>query len=567
MHGVPPSGVIAAIVDRTATDPLSTRHRDYRPWSVLDFRILGPLEVVDGATTIALGGPKQRATLAILLLSANRLVSVEQLAEDLYAGAPPVTAVTQVQRQISELRKALGPEAGIETRAPGYVIRFAPERLDLHRFEQLAEQAADALAGGDAEAAADGLRRALALWRGAPLADLAYESFAQSTIARLEEIRLAALELRIDADLALGRHATLVPELESLVWDHPVRERLHGQLMLALYRSGRQPEALAAYRKARAALVDAFGIEPSRALQVLERAILAQDPSLDVAKKPSARAGAAEEERTALLLPSRLDRVGALLSVGERLARLPRRELLIARLVADGGELEETVGALNAYRSTLDVPLRTAAFTSADPTRDAVRLATEHDVELVLLDAPAELDGAVLPPELAAMLAHSPADVAVVTGDAVDWGRGSGVYVPFGGVEHDWAALELAAQLAHPAEAPLRLLGTSADPSRGRRDASRLLADASLTLQRVTGVDVEPVLAEPHADALLDAVGAATVVVTGISARWRAEGIGAAPRALVGRSPAPVLLVHRGPRPGVLAPRASRTRFSWSVES
>ena len=193
---------------------------------MLDFRILGPLEVVGGEGSIRLGGPKQRATLAILLLDAN-----------------PVTAVTQVQRQISDLRKVL-PEPVIETRSPGYVIHVSPEQLDLNRFERRAEEATQLLARGEAQRAADLLVDALALWRGPPLADLAYESFAQAAIERLEEIRLAALEQRIEADLALGRHRELVGELEQLTSEQPTRERFRAQLMFALYRSGRQPEAL-----------------------------------------------------------------------------------------------------------------------------------------------------------------------------------------------------------------------------------------------------------------------------------------------------------------------------------
>jgi DNA-binding SARP family transcriptional activator len=534
---------------------------------MLEFRILGPLEVVDGARPVALGGLKQRATLAILLLNANRVVSVERLAEDLYSGAPPVTAVTQVQRQISELRKALGPAAGIETRAPGYVIHVAAEQLDLNRFERLAEQAADALARGEAQRASDLLREALAFWRGAPLADLAYEGFAQSTIARLDEIRMAALELRVEADLMIGRHGSLVAELESLVWDHPLRERLRAQQMLAFYRSGRQPEALEAYRKLRAALVDEFGIEPGSAIQELERAILAHDPSLDL--QPPADIPvrtAVEPERSVLVLPSAFDRLASLLSVAERLARRPGRELLVARLLADDVGLQDANAELAACRATLDVPMRTAVFTTADPSRDAVRLATAHDVELMLLDAPSDIEQPTLPRSLAAVLTHSPADVGVLAGAAVDWRQGAGIYVPFGGAEHDWAALEVAAQLAAVTEIHLRLVGTKAEPSRGRRDASRLLADASLSVQRVVGVDVEPLLAEATEDALLAAVSEATIVVAGISPRWRDDGIGAARRGLVSRSKRPVLLVHRGARPGVLAPRGSQTRFSWSVE-
>jgi DNA-binding SARP family transcriptional activator len=173
---------------------------------VLEFRVLGPLEVVGDDGPIQLGGPKQRATLAILLLNANRVVSVERLADDLYAGEAPVTAVNQVQRQISALRKALGSSSAIETRSPGYVIRLAPDQLDLGRFERLTGDGRAALVDGEMERAVELLRQALDLWRGAPLADVAHESFAFGAIERLEEIQLVALEQRIEAELALGRH-------------------------------------------------------------------------------------------------------------------------------------------------------------------------------------------------------------------------------------------------------------------------------------------------------------------------------------------------------------------------
>ena len=199
-------------------------------------------------------------------------------------------------------------------------------------------------------------------------------------------------------------------------------------------------------------------------------------------------------------------------------------------------------------------------FTSLEPARDVVRLATNYDVELVLLDAN-EITG-----DLAAIAERSPADLAVLTGPAIDSRHGSGVFVPFGGGDNDWAALELGAWLASAARTPLCLVGTTADPRRGRRDASRLLADASLATQRVVGVTGEPLLADPTADALLAAVRPATVVVTGFPTRWRAEGLGELRTALVADGRLPVLLVHRGTRPGGLAPRESRTRFSWSLE-
>ena len=530
---------------------------------MLEFRILGPLEVVDHRRPVRLGGPRQRATLAILLLNANRVVPIEKLADSLYAGAPPVTAVTQVQRQISELRKELGSASTIETRSPGYVIRLADDQLDLTQFERRAEAAGRALRRGDPADAAALLREALELWRGTPLADLAYEPFAETTIERLEEIRLAALEQRIEAELRLGRHAELVAELEQLVAEHPLREILRAQLMLALYRSGRQAEALEVYRRTRHALAEEFGIEPMPAMRDLERAILTQDPKLELKASDSARI----DSPAILVAPSSDDRLEDLLAIAEPLARLPARELVVARLLADANDLPRSIAALSRRRSSLDVPARTAAFTTLEPAQDLVRLATSYDVALVLLDAPADLEATPLPDRLTAVLGGSPADVAVLAGPPAGVGQGGGVFVPFGGAENDWAALELAAWLCSSSGAVLRLVGTQADPRHERRDASRLLADASLAVQRVIGIETEPLLVEPAEEALVAAVEPGDLVVVGISSRWKSEGIGAVRRALVRDARPPVLLVHRGPRPGGLAPRESRTRFSWSIEA
>jgi YVTN family beta-propeller protein len=254
---------------------------------MMDFRILGSLEVVDGGRQAALGGTKQRAVLAILLLHRREVVSVDRLVDELWGETPPDTATKTVQVYISRLRKAVG-EGVLLTRGGGYMIEIDDEQLDAGRFERFAREGRVALARGDAGAARDLLRQALDLWRGPPLADFAYEPFAQSEIARLEELRLAVLEDRIEADLRLGQHAALVPELERLVREHPARERLREQLIIALYRSGRQTDALASYRDARRALVEELGLEPSRDLQALERAILTQDPELDAPVRPRA---------------------------------------------------------------------------------------------------------------------------------------------------------------------------------------------------------------------------------------------------------------------------------------
>lgn len=250
----------------------------------LQFRILGPLEASRGGTIIDLGPRKQRAVLAILLLNANRVVPTERLIDELWGDRPPETARSALQVYVAGLRKALGGEGiALRTSAPGYVLSVEPGALDVDRFTALR---AEAQTAGDAESRSALLREALELWRDTPLADLSAEPFAATAVARLEEQRLEALEQRIDADLALGRHASLVAELEALVAEQPYRERLRAQLMLALYRSGRQAEALRAYRTARRTLGDDLGLEPSPELRELEAAILRQDAQLSLAGSP-----------------------------------------------------------------------------------------------------------------------------------------------------------------------------------------------------------------------------------------------------------------------------------------
>ena len=245
----------------------------------MQFRILGPLEVLERDVAQPLGGAKQRAVLAILILHRGELVSGERLADELWGERPPATAAKTLQGYISRLRKTLGEEV-LRTRGRGYVLTLPSEQLDLDQFERLVGEGRDALSVGDPATAAERLRGALDLWRGSPLADFTYEPFAQAEIARLDEERLASLEDRIEADLALGRHGQLVAELERLVREHPVRERLRGQLMLALYRAGRQADALECYRLGRRAMLDELGLEPGRALQDLEAAILRHDAAL-----------------------------------------------------------------------------------------------------------------------------------------------------------------------------------------------------------------------------------------------------------------------------------------------
>ena len=294
------------------------------PGETMEFRILGPLEVCEHGRLLEVGAGKQRALLALLLLRAGEVVSTDRLIDALWEERAPASALNSVHIYVSQLRKALG-NGSLQTRGHGYLLALGPEQLDLARFEHLLGEGRELLAGGEAERAAETLRAALALWRGPPLSDFESEPFAHSEIARLEELHVAALEERIEADLALGRHADLVAELEAHISAHPLRERLRAQLMVALYRSGRQAEALEAYQQARRILADELGLQPGRTLQELEGAILRQDAQLDPPARAAAplgrarrRSGALIAVGAALLLSAALAVAGIELSGGDR---------------------------------------------------------------------------------------------------------------------------------------------------------------------------------------------------------------------------------------------------------
>ena len=312
----------------------------------MEFRVLGPLEAVAEGRVIALDAAKPRSLLAILLLHANEPVSSERLIEDLWAGRPPATATKVLQTYVSQLRKALGADV-IVTGPAGYELRVEPGGVDLHQFEALVTEARRA----EPQTAAELLQDALGLWRGPPLADFAYAPWAQGEIGRLGELHLSALENRIDADLALGRASELVGELERLVDKHPLSERLRGQLMLALYRSGRQAEALAAYRAARETLVETLGIEPSDALRRLERAILDQDPALDVSPVNLLNASG----RSTILRARSKSFIGRGQEVRDIRGLLNRREARVLTLTGAAGTgktrlaLEATAGIGDAF--------------------------------------------------------------------------------------------------------------------------------------------------------------------------------------------------------------------------
>jgi DNA-binding SARP family transcriptional activator len=246
---------------------------------VAEFLVLGPLDAVVEGGPLRLQAEKPRALLALLLLRRNRVVPTAELIDDLWGDDPPETAASALQVYVSQLRKEVGPDR-VLTKAPGYSIRVEEGELDLDRFERLVGEGRELLERDDPKAAAQRLRDALALWRGPPLAEFRAEPFAEAAGARLEEARLAATELRVEADLRLGREAQLVPELEELVRAFPYRERLRAHLMLALYRSGRRGEAIDVYRRMRTGLVNELGLEPSPSLRRLQHAILMSDRRL-----------------------------------------------------------------------------------------------------------------------------------------------------------------------------------------------------------------------------------------------------------------------------------------------
>ena len=358
----------------------------------IELRLLGPLELSRGGDTVALGGPKPRALLAVLALEPGHVVSVDRLVEALWPGETPDTAAHAVQVYVSQLRKTLGAEV-IPRRAPGYALELEPARVDLHRFVTLASDGREMLAAGDAAASATVLREALALWRGPALADFLYEPFAQTEIARLEELRTVVLEERIDADLALGRHAELVPELEALVQAQPLRERPRAQLMLALYRFGRQADALAAYRTARETLVEELGIDPGPELRELESAILRQDESLLLEEAPLARPAMQFRRLVTILFADVVESMALAEALDpEALGQVLKRyfETVSTALTRHGGTVEKYAGdavmaafgiplsheddALRAARAALDIRMGMAVLNE--------RLVREHGIGL-----------------------------------------------------------------------------------------------------------------------------------------------------------------------------------------
>jgi DNA-binding SARP family transcriptional activator len=506
---------------------------------VLEFRVLGPLEALRDGEVVSLAGAKQQALLALLLLEGGRAVSTRRLTDGLWGGAAPATATKGLQLHVSRLRKALGSSV-IETRPDGYLLATKGVSVDLTRFEELTESGRSQASAGRHGEAGRLFGEALALWRGEALEGLDEPGLAPLR-ARLDELRLAVQEQRVDVLLASGEHTRLLPELTLLAQSQPLRERLQEQLMLALYRDGRQAEALAVYRRLRETLQQQLGLEPQPRLRSFEQAILRQDGYLDppLERRPQRAIVAAGHE------PGRL---AALLAP---LAHELSGELILLTPVSHGEQLAEASVLLDEQRSEV---VRVAAFVTREPARQVARLAVAESAALLVLQTTRNR----LEEQVLGELRQAACDVVLFVDGAGEL-PGSAVSVLFGGSPEDWKAVELAAALARAGSVPLRLVGVDL----GGSNASSLLAHASLVVQRFAGIGTRPVLFTPgDAGSLAGAVAGGPLVA---GAGEHADDRLSVSRVRLGEIGVPLLLLAPGPRPGVLAPPQTLTRFSWSL--
>jgi DNA-binding SARP family transcriptional activator len=463
----------------------------------LEFRVLGPLEVRRDGELIAIPAPKQRALLGLLLLRANEAVPQDELIDQLWGEDAPPTARASLQNQVHALRKLLGYEV-LERQPAGYVVHVEPEQLDLARFEHLVAEGRRA----EPRVRVAKLRDALSFWRGPALVEFPNEPFAQHEINRLEEERLTALEDRIEAELELGRHVDIVAELDTLVDRHPLRERFWAQLMLALYRAGRQADALAAYRRAHHAFADELGIEPGTVLRELQRAILVQDPALDDGTR---QIGSTLERAAAILPRPARERAESLYEYGVALLRTGERRQALStlaaaeRLAVEAGErgIEERARLYHSYLTVWTEGKRPLEHL-ADAERAASRFEERGDDEglWLALGQQAQMVGMEGRADAALVIAERSAEVAARTGDSWKHAR-----------SQNWIALELAGGSTPAADAIARCEDLLAPPTwgdvlpsgvwcalillyaeTGRIDDSRTLADEAVAAANGAGM-------------------------------------------------------------------------------
>jgi DNA-binding SARP family transcriptional activator len=348
---------------------------------VYEFRLLGPLEALIDGNPVNLAAAKPRALLALLLLHRNRVVPTEKLIDELWGDEPPARATKTLQVYVSQLRKELGPER-LLTRAPGYELRVAEGELDVDRFEKLVAEARERMTAGDAAGTVEGMRRALTVWRGPALLEFRAEPFAERAAARLEDLRLAAVEDLLHAALEAGEAAAIVPELEELVASNPLRERPRELLMLALYRAGRQADALELFRHTRELFVSELGIEPGASLRELEQAMLRQDPDL-LRSIPASGASPAESRPRRRLALWVLVGVAALAAAG----------IVAALLVHDGGSNSRTTTTADLQVRSFVYKLENFLVQSHDGRAQVTRaIAGAFDCSLTPDVAAAQLD-------------------------------------------------------------------------------------------------------------------------------------------------------------------------------
>jgi DNA-binding SARP family transcriptional activator len=524
---------------------------------VLEFRVLGPFAVVRDGVPLAIGGRRQRAFLALLVLHGGEVVSRDRLIDTLWGERTPPSAAHVLHVYASQLRSVLDADV-LVTRSPGYVLDAADDQIDLRRFERLFDAAQVALARGDAARACAFLDDADGLWHGTVLEDLAHEEFVQAEARRLEELRIAAAELRAEAAIARGPDGADMARLQALAVAQPSRERTHALLIRALAATGRQAEALDVYGRLRARLDEELGIEPGADLRAAHLAVLRQETT---APAPAAPLPARTPRGTVLAVVTDPARLAGIAAVADRAAAARGRELILACVLPAASRDQLGVAAAAARDARRDVAgaARTAAFVSGDPAAAISQLATEHDADLVVCDGHGITADGILTRAQRELLATVTADVALVLQGRLDDGP---VACPFGGSVHDWAAVELAALLAHAQDAPLRLIGVVSDGD----DSSRHVARAGLSVQGVLGIDTDPVLAVPGAPGLIGAAQGCSCLVLGLSDLWRSVGLGAV-RAELAAGFSSLVVVRRGVRPGLLASDGARSRFAWSVVS